>query len=214
VCHKARLVAKGYVQRQGIDYEEVFTPVACMEAVRLLLTVVAWERWQVHHMDVKTTFLNGELQEEVFVDQPPSFIRQGHEHKVLRLHKALYGLYQTPRAWNKKLDEKLGVLGFMRCESEHAFYCRGARNNRLIVGVYVDDLIITGPSIQRIGRFKLQMANVFKMSDLGLLTHYMGIEVKQSRERISCLSDVMLGRSLRRVVRRDGTHVRCICNQS
>jgi hypothetical protein len=133
----------------------------------------------VHHMDVKTTFLNGDLQEEVFIEQPPGFSRPGQEHKVLRLHKALYGLHQAPRAWNQKLHEKLGLLGFIRSESEHAIYCRGTRSERLVVGVYVDDLVITGSSVESIKKFKLQMTEMFKMSDLGLLTYYLGIEVKQ-----------------------------------
>jgi hypothetical protein len=87
VRYKARLVVKGYAQRQGVDYDEVFAPVARMEAVRLLLALAAQNGWEVHHMDVKTAFLNGELQEEVFVDQPPGFAKEGEEHKVLKLTK-------------------------------------------------------------------------------------------------------------------------------
>lgn len=93
--HKARLVAKGYVQRQGIDYEEVFAPVARIESVRVLLAVAAHRSWSVHHMDVKSVFLNGDLAEEVYVQQPPGFVAAGHERKVLKLHKALYGLKHT-----------------------------------------------------------------------------------------------------------------------
>ena len=98
VRHKARLVAKGYVQRAGVDYDEVFAPVARMESVRLMLAVAAHQGWEVHHMDVKSAFLNGDLQEEVYVSQPAGFIIQGAEHKVLKLKKALYGLRQAPRA--------------------------------------------------------------------------------------------------------------------
>ena len=105
--HKARLVAKGYVQQHGIDYDEVFTPVA-----RLMLALAASAGWQVHHMDVKSAFLNRELEEEVYVSQPPGFTVDGKEHLVLRLHKALYGLKQAPRAWNTKLDACLSKLGF------------------------------------------------------------------------------------------------------
>jgi hypothetical protein len=96
--HKARLVAKGYVQRPGIDFDEVFAPVARLDSVRLLLAVAAQFKWQVHHMDVKTAFLNGELGEEVYVSQPPGFIDGKNSSKVLRLHKALYGLRQAPHA--------------------------------------------------------------------------------------------------------------------
>jgi len=110
--HKARLVAKGYVQRQGVDFDEVFAPVARLESVRLLLAHAASEGWAVHHMDVKSAFLNGDLQEEVYVEQPPGFVLKGHERKVLHLVKALYGLRQAPRTWYSKLDESLINLGF------------------------------------------------------------------------------------------------------
>jgi hypothetical protein len=89
VRHKARLVVKGYAQQQGVDFDKVFAPVIRLEAVRLLLALSADEGWQVHHMDVKTAFLNGDLQEEVYVQQPPGFIQPGQEHKVLKLSKGL-----------------------------------------------------------------------------------------------------------------------------
>ena len=125
VKHKARLVAKGYVQWQGIDYEEVFAPVARMDSVRLLIALAAHHDWQVHHMDVKSAFLNGDLLEEVYVQQPPGYMQSGEEGKVLRLRKALSGLRQAPRAWNVKLDDSLITLGFEQCPSEHAVYMRG-----------------------------------------------------------------------------------------
>lgn len=185
IRHKARLVVKGYAQREGIDYTEVFAPVARIEAVRLLLALGAQEGWEVLHMDVKTTFLNGDLQKEMFVQQAPSFAQPGQEHKVLKLHKALYGLHQPPRAWNQKLDDQLGILGFEKCPSEHSIYCRGVGAERLVVGVYVDDLIITGTNCGSIKKFKIEMAKVFEMSDLGLLTYYLGIEVTQGEGRIT-----------------------------
>jgi hypothetical protein len=178
----------GYAQQLGIDYEEVFAPVARSEAIMFLLALAAEEGWQVHHMDVKTTFLNGDLQEEVYVQQPPGFIHSGQEHKVLRLHKALYGLHQAPRAWNLKLDEKLGILSFVKCTADHAIYCRGRKGKRLIVGVYVDELLIIGTSTNSIGRFKQEMAVVFKMSELGLLTYYLGIQVQHSSKGITLSS--------------------------
>ena len=97
VRHKARLVAKGFVQREGIDFEEVFVPVARMESARLLLALAAVRCWKVHHLDVKSAFLNGKLAEEVYVQQPPGFVIAGEEHRVLRLRKALYGLRQAQR---------------------------------------------------------------------------------------------------------------------
>jgi hypothetical protein len=185
VKHKARLVAKGYAQIQGVDYEEVFAPVARLETVRLLLALAAQGEWQVHHMDVKSAFLNGELLEEVYVQQPPGFTDSNSARKVLRLKKALYGLKQAPRAWNSRLDQELVKLGFNRSVEEHAVYRRGTSNSLLLVGVYVDDLIICGPNSNHIAEFKQQMMQSFKMSDLGLLSYYLGLEVKQKPGEIT-----------------------------
>ena len=125
VKHKARLVAKGYVQKQGVDFEEVFAPVARLESVHLLLAIAAHHSWEVHHMDVKSAFLNGELKETVYVRQPPNFLDNDNPDKVLRLHKALYGLRQAPRAWNAKLDSTLLSLKFKHCASKHGMYMHG-----------------------------------------------------------------------------------------
>jgi hypothetical protein len=161
IQHKARLVAKGYVQCQGIDFDEVFAPVARMELVRIVLAVAAHYGWQVHHMDVKSSFLNGDLAEEVYVAQPPGFVKKGKESMVLKLHKALYGLRQAPHAWNSKLDASLCRLGFSRCNIEHGLYTRASTAARLIVGVYVDDLLVVGESVEEIGRFKEEMKQTF-----------------------------------------------------
>jgi hypothetical protein len=185
VKHKARLVAKGYAQIQGIDYDEVFAPVARLETMRLLLVLAAQGEWEVHHMDVKSTFLNGDLQEEVYVQQPPGFSDPRAKGRVLKLKKALYGLKQAPRAWNARLDQELYKLGFVRSMEENAVYRRGSGLSLLIVGVYVDDLIICGPNNRMISTFKEQMKKSFNMSDLGLLSYYLGLEVKQKTGEIT-----------------------------
>jgi hypothetical protein len=136
-------------------------------------------------MDVKSAFLNGEIKEEVYVRQPLGFVAAGHEGKVLKLQKALYGLRQAPHAWNTKLDGSLRNLGFKRCASEHGMYTQGSAKSRVVVGVYVDDLIITGANPADIGAFKEELRRLFRMSDLGLLSYYLGIEVKQGRNTIT-----------------------------
>jgi hypothetical protein len=107
VRHKARLVVKGYAQIVGIDYDEVFAPVARLDTVRLLIALATHKGWEMHHLDVKSAFMNDELQEEVFVHQPAGFIKTGSEDKVFRLKKVLYGLHQAPRARYAKLDSTL-----------------------------------------------------------------------------------------------------------
>jgi hypothetical protein len=185
VKHKARLVAKGFVQQQGVDFEEVFAPVARLDTIRFILALVANRGWQVHHLDVKTAFLNGELEEEVYVAQPEGYVEKGKERMVLKLSKALYGLRQAPRAWNIKLDKSLKMLGFSKCASEPAVYKRGVGKTAVILGVYVDDLIVAGEDVLEIDKFKKQMTSQFEMSDLGLLSFYLGIEVEQLEDHIT-----------------------------
>ncbi|KAJ0982162.1 hypothetical protein J5N97_010417 [Dioscorea zingiberensis] len=137
-------------------------------------------------MDVKSAFLNSELSEEVYVSQPPGFEDDERPQLVLKLKKALYGLRQAPRAWNYKLDKSLLSLGFERSPLEHAVYKKEHHGLVLLVGVvYVDDLIVTGSAVCDIVKFKNQMKKLFSMSDLGLLSYYLGIEVKQTAHGVS-----------------------------
>ena len=132
-----------------------------MESVRPLLALAAAKDWRIHHLDIKSAFLNGELAETVFVRQAPSFAVKGEEQKVLRLRKALYGLRQAPRAWNAKLDATLGELGFTRCATEHELYMQQRGKEELVIGMYVDDLIVTGACVEDIDSFKREMAARF-----------------------------------------------------
>jgi hypothetical protein len=185
VKHKARLVARGFVQREGIDFDDTFAPVARMESVRLLFALAAQKDWRVHHMDVKSAFLNGNLKEEVYVHQLQGFAILDKEGKVLRLRKALYGLRQAPMAWNANLDSTLKGMGFGQSPHEAAIYQRGNGGNALLVGVYVDDLVITGTKDATVTAFKEEMNTTFQMSDLGLLFFYLGIEVHQGNSGIT-----------------------------
>ncbi|KAG7551914.1 Zinc finger CCHC-type superfamily [Arabidopsis thaliana x Arabidopsis arenosa] len=177
--YKARLVAKGYVQRHGIDYDEVFAPVARIETIRFIIALAASNGWEVHHLDVKTAFLHGELKEDVYVLQPEGFVKEGSEEKVYKLNKALYGLKQAPRAWNNKLNKILLDLKFTKCSKEPSLYRKTENEESLVVAVYVDDLLVTGSNLELILEFKKGMSAQFEMSDLGKLTYYLGIEVIQ-----------------------------------
>jgi hypothetical protein len=147
--------------------------------------LAAHKGWEVHHLDVKLAFLNGDLQEEVYVEQPAGFVNTGCEHMVHRLQKAMYGLRQAPRVWNVKLENTLLSFGFSRSSSEMTLYTRRVDGEQLVIGVYVDDLMIIGSNCNDIKCFKSEMAKVFNMTDLGLLHYYLGIEVKQSTEGTS-----------------------------
>lgn len=143
VKHKARLVARGFSQEYGIDYLETFAPVSRYDTIRALLAYAAQMEWRLYQMDVKSVFLNGEL-EEVYVTQPPGFVIEGKEEKVLRLYKALYGLKPAPRAWYERIDFYFIQNGFARSMNDAALYIKKKGEDVLIVSLYVDDLIIIG----------------------------------------------------------------------
>ena len=169
-----------------------------MESVRLLLALAAAKDWRVHHLDVKSAFLNGELVKTVFIRQPPGLTIKGAEHRVLQLHKALYGLRQAPRAWNAKLDATLGELGFTRCATEHTLYTRRRGKEELVVGVYVDNLIVTGARAEDIDSFKREKATHFRMNDLSALSYYLGIEVRQGKEALTLSQSAYASKLLER----------------
>lgn len=165
--YKARLVAKGYTQEFGIDYEEIFSPVVRIDTVRMFLALAAHRRWPLFQLDVKSTFLNGKIEEEVYVAQPRSFEVQAKERMVYKLKKALYGLKQAPRARYGKLDNWFSVQCFQRSVTEFTLYKKLERNEgMLLVCVYVDDLIYMGSSLQIVSQFREKMKKEFEMNDL------------------------------------------------
>jgi hypothetical protein len=116
--YKARLMARGFTQTYGVDYNKTFALVTKFTSIRCILALVALEDMEIHQMDVKTAFFNGELEEEIYMEQPQGFVHQGGEHLVCKLHKSLYGLKQFPRAWNQKLDAFLKSIEFMKSEAD------------------------------------------------------------------------------------------------
>lgn len=175
--HKARLVAKGFLQKAGLDYSEVFAPVARTETIRLVLAFANFKGWPLFQLDVKSAFLNGPLEEEVYVTQPPGFEIKGREDKVYRLKKALYGLKQAPRAWNKRIDSFLVQQGFNKCSVEYGVYVRMKGVKMLLICLYVDDLLVTGSNHAEIEEFKERMKSEFDMTDLGVLSYFLGMEL-------------------------------------
>jgi len=177
-------VAKGYHQRQGIDFEEVFAPVARWDTIRTLLAKAAQKGWKVFQLDVKSAFLHGELNEDVYIEQPQGFEVEGEEEKVYKLRKALYGLRQAPRAWYSRIESYFAKEGFKKCYCEHTLFVKAERGGVLIVSVYVDDLIYTGNSDSMLADFKASMTKEFAMTDLGLMKYFLGVEVIQDDKGI------------------------------
>lgn len=182
--NKARLVVKGYSQVSGVDYSDTYAPVARLGTIRLLLAVAAQMNWKVNQLDVKSAFLNGVLQEEIYVEQPEGFRKKGEEDKVFLLKKALYGLKQAPRVWYSKIDDHLFSLGFKKSLSEATLYVKRHYNDIIIVSLYVDDLLVTGNNACLVEKFKQEMKKVFEMTDLGLMSFFLGMEIKQAEHEI------------------------------
>lgn len=178
--HKARLVVKGYAQIFGVDYSDTFAPVARLDTIRLLLAVAAQKKWKVYQLDVKSAFLQG----EIYVEQPEGYVKEGEEDKVYLLKKALYGLKQAPRAWYNRIDDHLLSLGFEKSLSQSTLYVKYSGNDTLIISLYVDDLLVTGSSAYQIEDFKQEMMKVFEMTDLGLMSYFLGMEIKQDRGEV------------------------------
>jgi hypothetical protein len=170
---KSRLVAQGYSQKEGIDYEETFVPVARLKAIRILLTFSVAKGFKLYKMDLKSAFLNGFLEEEIYVRQPPGFESIEFPHRVYRLRKALYGLKQAPRAWYVRLRGFLFSKGFEMGKVDKTLF---------FVQVYVEDIVFGGSSHSLVARFAEDMSKEFEMSMMGELQFFLGLQIKQEKE--------------------------------
>jgi len=182
VRNKARLVAQGFCQKEGIDYEETFAPVVCLEAIRILCALLLQRVLSFFQMDVKNAFLNGYIEEEVYVRQPPSFENPKFPNHVFKLHKALYGLKQAPRAWYEHLKTFLLNKGFKMGSVDKTLFLLKQGNDTLLVQIYVDDIIFGGSSHALVAKFADTMSREFEMSMMGELTFFLGLQIKQTQE--------------------------------
>ncbi|CAL2226198.1 unnamed protein product [Prunus armeniaca] len=182
---KARLVANGYAQQYGIDYTEVYAPIARLDTIRLVIALSTQQGWSIFQLDVKSAFLHGDLSEEVFVQQPQGYEKKGEEHKVYKLNKVLYGLKQAPRAWYSKIEAYFAKEGFEKCYCERTLFKKSKEGGKLlIVCLYVDDLIFTGNDMSMCEEFKKLMMLEFDMSNLGKMRYFLGVEVLQNSDGI------------------------------
>jgi len=197
---KARLVSKGYKQEFGIDYTEVLTPIARHDTIRMVIDLAAQNSWPSFQLDVKSNFLHGDLKEQVFIDQPPGYVKVGHKYKVYKLKKALYGLKQAPRAWYGRIETYFSQEGFHECPYEHTLFIKLGNDGKvLIVCLYVDDLIYTENDKVMFNMFKESMMNEFDIGDLGKMRYFLGIEVSQCACGIFISQEKIHSRSLGQV---------------
>ncbi|GKE05513.1 putative ribonuclease H-like domain-containing protein [Tanacetum coccineum] len=179
IKNKARLVAQGYTQEEGIDYDEVFAPVAKTEAIRLFLAYALFKDFVVYQMDVKSAFLYGKIEEEVYVYQPPGFEDPDFPDRVYKVEKALYGLHQAPRTWYETLSTYLLDNGFQKGKIDKTLFIRRDKSDILLVQVYVDDIIFGSTKKSLCTEFEKMMHKKFQMSSMGELTFFLGLQVKQ-----------------------------------
>ncbi|GJX49128.1 putative ribonuclease H-like domain-containing protein [Tanacetum coccineum] len=185
----ARLVAQGHRQEEGIDYDEVFAPVARIEAIRLFLAFASFMGFIVYQMDVKSAFLYGTIDEEVYVSQPPGFVDLDHPKKVYKVVKALYGLHQAPRAWYAILSTFLKEHGYRRGTIDKTLFIKKDKKDIMLVQVYVDDIIFGSTRKSWCDEFEALMKGRFQMSSMGELIFFLGLQVKQKTDGIFISQD-------------------------
>ncbi|KAK3003520.1 hypothetical protein RJ639_018195 [Escallonia herrerae] len=176
---KARLVARGFSQHYGLDYEETFSPIAKMVTVRTIISLAAYKGWKLWQLDVKNAFLYGELDRDVFMEQPQGFVSKQFPHYVFRLKKALYGLKQAPRAWYGKIAQYLTFCGFKVSESDCSMFVKLESGKRVVVLLYVDDMIITGDDNVGISCLRNDLLIRFEMKILGEIGCFLGLEIQK-----------------------------------
>ncbi|GJZ17424.1 retrovirus-related pol polyprotein from transposon TNT 1-94 [Tanacetum coccineum] len=180
--YHARLVVKGYAQKEGIYFNKFFSHVVRMTTIRVVLAMCATYDLHLEQLDVKTAFLHGILEEEIYMLQPEGFKQKGKENLVCRLSKSLYGLKKAPRCWYKRFNSFIRSLGYNRLhENPCAYFKRFGNNDFIILLLYVDDMLVAGPNKDRINKLKAQLAREFEMKDLGPANKILGMQIHRDR---------------------------------
>ena len=180
---KARLVAKGFTQREGIDFNVTFSPVSTKDAFRVIMALVAHFDMELHQMDVKTAFLNGDLYEEVYMEQPEGFKEDDCKHLVCKLKKSIYGLKQASRQWYLKFEEVITSSGFMENKVERCVYHKVRGSKIIFLILYVDDVLLASNDLDMLHEVKQLLSMHFDMKDLGEASFVLGIEIHRDRSR-------------------------------
>ncbi|KAM0893325.1 hypothetical protein ACQ4PT_025194 [Festuca glaucescens] len=181
--YKARLVAKGFTQREGIDYNETFSPVSCKDSFRIIMALVAHYDLELHQMDVKTAFLNGDLEEKVYMAQPKGFVVEGKEHMGCRLKKSIYGLKQASRQWYLKCHETIKSFGFNENREDNCVYAKFKNGKFIFLILYVNDILLASSDVSLLLETKKFLSSNIDMKDLGEASFVLGIEIRRDRQR-------------------------------
>lgn len=186
--YKARLVAQGYTQAEGIDYSEVFSPVVRSTTIRSLLALSSAKNWEVHQMDVKSAFLQGNLEEEVYMRQPDGYVSKECPNHVCKLKKSIYGLKQSARCWNNAIDTFLKSSGYKQMNSDPCLYMKSIKDQNgiikfVILSIHVDDILLFSNDLSMLNEEKKLIGSKFKIEDMGEVKHILGMLIKRDRER-------------------------------
>ncbi|RVW64174.1 Retrovirus-related Pol polyprotein from transposon RE1 [Vitis vinifera] len=182
---KARLVARGFTQSYGIDYQETFAPVAKLNTIRILLSLAVNQDWCLQQLDIKNAFLNGDLEEEVYMEIPPGFEESMAKNQVCKLQKSLYDLKQSPRAWFDRFTKAVLKLGYKQGQADHTLFVKKSHAGKMaILIVYVDDIILSGNDMEELQNLKKYLSEEFEVKDLGNLKYFLGMEVARLRKGI------------------------------
>ncbi|GKE85960.1 putative ribonuclease H-like domain-containing protein [Tanacetum coccineum] len=212
IRNKARLVAQGHTQEEGIDYDEVFAPVARIEAIKMFLAYSSYMGFMVYQMDVKSAFLYGQIEEDVYVCQPLGFEDHDHSDKVYKVVKALYGLHQAPRSWYDTLANYLLCNGFQRGKIDQTLFIKKKQGHILLVQIYVDDIIFGSTKKELCDEFEKLMKDKFQMSSMEELTFFLGLQVQQKKKVIFISQDKNVHEILRKYNYTDVNHFIRGCN--
>ncbi|KAK8554367.1 hypothetical protein V6N12_031331 [Hibiscus sabdariffa] len=175
--YKGRLVAKGYQQIHGIDYDEIFSPAALFKSIRNLLAIATFHDYEIWQMDVKIAFLNGKLEEDVYMTHPEGFVTPKNAGKVCKLQRSIYGLKQASRSWNLHFNDAIKEFGFIRNEDEPCVYKKFSGSTVSFLILYVDDILIIGNDIPTLQSVKAWLSSCFSIKDLGEATYILGVKI-------------------------------------
>ena len=181
--YKARLVAKGFRQVQGVDYDETFSPVAMLKSVQIMLAIAAFYDYEIWQMDVKTAFLNGFLEEELYMMQPEGFIDPKRANKVCKLQWSIYGLVQASQSWNIRFDSVIKAYGFIQTFEEACIYKKVSGSSVAFLILYVDDILLIGNDIEFLDSIKGYLNKSISMKDLGEAAYILGLKIYRDRSR-------------------------------
>ena len=179
--YKARLVAKGFTQKDGVNYKETFSPVSKKDSFRIFMALAAHYDLELYQMDVKTAFLNGNLNEEVYMDQPMGFIEKGKEHMVCKLKRSIYGLKQASRQWYLKFNDTIVSFGFEENIIDRCIYLKVCGSKFIFLILYVDDILLATNDLHLLHETKRFLSNNFEIKDMGEVTYVIGIEIFRNR---------------------------------